>query len=348
MAFIVTAWLTILISALNAWYPTKDSIVRFRHWKKERQLVDSDKTPFKWPYRSLPWAEKLTDLYLFSLCDLQLITGTSILIAGFAQWNTITFYHRQLVLDYWFLALNSFWAARAGKYRTVSGGTIPSKWQIVRFTMRNIFVFITLVLATVYNTLQVVSDKRDWDPYSQGQCYRYHDRSAWGSQWLWIVGEALYAVTVAVQFTARGRKRVDFVTESAKKACLKLGQYCVDSWTKCWSLWTRSRGSNLIAVSKLVRDGFLSTTASLLLLLISASVQFCAVWCVSEGFQAIEVTCYIAFAAWNTFDIVDMKFSNAALLVGSESSWGFSQVLPMVLLVSLVFGLLDAIKETFA
>ena len=53
-------------------------------------------------------------LTLDILCELQVVTGISILVAGFVQINTMTFYHQQFVIDYWLLTLNPFWAARAG------------------------------------------------------------------------------------------------------------------------------------------------------------------------------------------------------------------------------------------
>jgi hypothetical protein len=46
------------------------------------------------------------------LCDVQVITGTAIIIAGLVQIRTMTFYHQQFVMNYWFLTLNSFWAGR--------------------------------------------------------------------------------------------------------------------------------------------------------------------------------------------------------------------------------------------
>lgn len=46
------------------------------------------------------------------LCDLQAITGLSIVIAGFVTHDTISFYHEQLVVSYWNITLNSFWASR--------------------------------------------------------------------------------------------------------------------------------------------------------------------------------------------------------------------------------------------
>lgn len=46
------------------------------------------------------------------LCDLQGITGAAILIAGFSQWRSITYYHREVVLSYFWLILNSYWMGR--------------------------------------------------------------------------------------------------------------------------------------------------------------------------------------------------------------------------------------------
>lgn len=50
----------------------------------------------------------------------------------------------------------------------------------------------------------------------------------------------------------------------------------------------------------------------------------------------------LGFAAWNTYDIIDLKLSNRPLLQSSESSWGFCQVLPVVLIASIIISILDA------
>jgi len=55
------------------------------------------------------------------------------------------------------------------------------------------------------------------------------------------------------------------------------------------------------------------------------------------------VMAYFGFAAWSTYDIIDLKLSNA-YLVQDESAWGFGQVLPVVLLGLIVLNMLDAAK----
>ncbi len=51
--------------------------------------------------------------------------------------------------------------------------------------------------------------------------------------------------------------------------------------------------------------------------------------------------------SWNTLDIIDAKVSNLHLVdpPESEMSWGFGQVLPMVLLGTIVFSALDVFWE---
>ncbi|KUJ06532.1 uncharacterized protein LY89DRAFT_726422 [Mollisia scopiformis] len=56
------------------------------------------------------------------LCNIQLVTGTGILIAALVQGEKMTFYHQQFVMDYWFLCLNSFWAARSGEMNQSDDG----------------------------------------------------------------------------------------------------------------------------------------------------------------------------------------------------------------------------------
>ena len=46
------------------------------------------------------------------ICDIQVVTGLAIMVAGLAQWNRISYYHEQLVTLYFQLTLDSFWAAR--------------------------------------------------------------------------------------------------------------------------------------------------------------------------------------------------------------------------------------------
>ncbi|KAG9234999.1 hypothetical protein BJ875DRAFT_356265, partial [Amylocarpus encephaloides] len=114
---------------------------------------------------------------LDALCDLQICTGTAIVIAGFTQLGTMSRYHMVFILDYWSLTLNSFWAARAG-YMLEDDMPYPARGWIRRFML-----FISRALSIVF---QVVLIRKEWDAQVSGQCYISHDRSTTKSDIFWV------------------------------------------------------------------------------------------------------------------------------------------------------------------
>jgi hypothetical protein len=83
------------------------------------------------------------------LCDIQVVTGTAILIAGFVQINTMTFYHQQFVINYWFLTLNSFWAARNSN---LGQSEDKDNWH---YWTRNAAILCTDVLSAAFQVIIV-------------------------------------------------------------------------------------------------------------------------------------------------------------------------------------------------
>ncbi|TAQ88358.1 hypothetical protein B7494_g3301 [Chlorociboria aeruginascens] len=127
-------------------------------------------------------------LALDTLCDMQLVTGTAILIAALVQVNTMSFYHQDLVVDYWFLTLNSFWASRAGYLNLEKDN---KDW---RFWTRTVAILITDILSVAYQLIIVPRQYKQWDPFRSGYCYIYHDKSVYGQNYLWISGLTFYAL----------------------------------------------------------------------------------------------------------------------------------------------------------
>ncbi|KAI9699854.1 MAG: hypothetical protein M1820_007029 [Bogoriella megaspora] len=102
-AFVATALFTVAV----AW---GQLLLGHRHFGKRRK--DSN-------------LYKANENLLGGLCDRQIITGSAIILAGFAQISTISFYHESLIVDYWYLTLNSFWAARS-TFGITYGKQLPS------------------------------------------------------------------------------------------------------------------------------------------------------------------------------------------------------------------------------
>jgi hypothetical protein len=68
-------------------------------------------------------------------------------------------------------------------------------------------------------------------------------------------------------------------------------------------------------------------------------------WSFGDDESVLLILVYMGFAAWNTYDIIDLKLSNTLLLNGTENSWGFGQVLPVVLLALLLLATFDAAES---
>lgn len=75
--------------------------------------------------------EQFTDHALLALCDLPLVTGIAILVAGFGQWSTISFYHSAIVVSLCYLTLSSFWASCNPNF--VTGNALPVAEPVLIF-----------------------------------------------------------------------------------------------------------------------------------------------------------------------------------------------------------------------
>jgi hypothetical protein len=56
------------------------------------------------------------------------------------------------------------------------------------------------------------------------------------------------------------------------------------------------------------------------------------------------VLAFFGFAAWNTYDLIDLKLSNTYLVV-DKSALGFGQVLTVVLLGLILLNVLDSVQS---
>ncbi|KAH8762754.1 hypothetical protein F5882DRAFT_246836, partial [Hyaloscypha sp. PMI_1271] len=81
---------------------------------------------------------------LGSLGDLQAITSLGIIISGIVNRRDLTFYHEQLVLISYMMALNSFWAIR------INYMNVDSKDNEWRLLVRRVAILICMVLAIYY------------------------------------------------------------------------------------------------------------------------------------------------------------------------------------------------------
>ena len=336
ISFIVTAWITVLVASVPAFYQLSDWLCQIKaKFQQQPSVIITPKnsTP-------TPLLKETADNLLGSLCDLQIITGIAIVVAGLTQFPDISFYHENLAISYWWSTLNSFWAARI-EYTEADFDDISR-----RVTMRRIGILISVILGLVFQCLITVREERDWDFLGHGACYLLHDNT---SSWPWVVGTALYAVSLVFIIVPTTR-----VWMSGYSIRLDRGQAALLEWQQKSIAILRSEFHHPASGQHKspLRGVYRKTICVLVLVASTLSVvtywllgQSVAIWSYGDGFGPLFIVAYICFLSWDTFDIIDLKVANKALIIGSETSWGFGQVLPMVLMAAIGYAAVDAIPQ---
>jgi len=312
---------------------------------------------------------------LGNLCDLQLLTGTAIIIAAYVQGNALSFYHQTIIINYWWLALNSFWAARQdesweghGSSQSIDTGqrygssdqpSIPLAVTAIqpnaffrgterfRSYLRRLLVFVcTTAFCILYGRALAAQDSEQWDPLVSGRCYRFHDQAAKNSDWFWLAGLALYALVLLLSLVNKTKKMVIACSTYLHSGEDKLFEECVRKWRHLRSPYPTPKPPQTWKLRIYVVGAYTVFVGMILLTLIySACLEFLSIWWFGDGLYVLEVAFYLGMWAWSFYDIVDLKISNRRLIVGKEMAWGFGQVLAVVLMGALVFNVVDGLGE---
>ena len=312
-----------------------------KRWKQEKWFsspVQSRNKPERLPLKNRPFLERSARLLLDGLCDLQLATGTAMVIAALTQIRTISYYHQQFVLNYWGLTLTSFWAAREAYTKDRSAKDRFTNYEVhldrLRALVRVMAIIVNCVLSLLFQGIVLIRETKHWD-YSNGdKCYRLGDYSGLAAAQFWIAGVSLFTFTQLLCFIPRIN---DLIERLSSK---RYGFYSANErWWEEAKEWKcpRSRIQGLSEIVKLV-------LSALLRILVWFSIQILSLWTYGEGFYPLEVLIYVVVSIWSTADIIDLKRKNADLLSGPETTWAFGQVLSIVLLGVIIFNTIDAIK----
>ncbi|ESZ94255.1 hypothetical protein SBOR_5389 [Sclerotinia borealis F-4128] len=260
---------------------------------------------------SQPRLQIFSQMALDRLCDLQLVTGTAIIIAGIAEIDHMSFYHQSLITSYWLLTLNAFWAARAGYLNSEHYGHDRSFY----FWTRWICILISDTLSIYYQVATTLEAANHWDSEESGHCYLSHEPSPTNAQYFWIVGisfEVGYMLFYSMRQIAEllshkwrwSKGFLDFIANTSNDLSDGSQQRASDFWTAAAYLW-------------------------------HIFWQIMALWAWGDNGSVLIILEYIGLAAWNTFDVIDTKLSNRDLIIGDESTWGSGQILPLGLLADL-------------
>lgn len=338
-ASLIQSWITVFVAAFPAFHVGK---VAWITWKA--RMLDGDEEQERslftsllgrgyqhWetkdgPIRPSPFVSRATEL-LNPLCDLQLVTGLGIMVAGFAKWKRISFYHEALISCYWSLTLNSFWAARIAymDYDTTEDN--------VRVILRQTLVLISCLLGGMWQLLTWLREQTV-DQYPGGQwkdrkdlCYRYLDGS---SPLIWLIGIFVFCIALGISLLGRTNAfQKTFVQKTFDKQLEKV-QKSADNW------YQQSRKRD-----KSVRRLVEVTAAFASRITWWVFTQWIGVWSFGDGFLPLTWVFYLLFDVWNTVDVISLWALNRPLLEAEERQWGFGQVLPLVMLLSIIFSGVD-------
>ncbi|OJJ78638.1 uncharacterized protein ASPGLDRAFT_138495, partial [Aspergillus glaucus CBS 516.65] len=250
-SFLIMSWLTVFLAFSPALHEAQNT--------SEQHITNTE-----------PGIVQKIEALFGPLCDLQAVSGVAIMIAGFAQWHTITFYHEQLVMYYWWLTLNSFWVARI-HYMNLDSTGEPWLLRVRRFS-----VLFSCILAIIWQIRIFYRESNYWNDID-GPCYRFLDGT---SVWPWVGGLILFSVAIAA---------------------LSVVIY--------WFL-----------------------------------LQWLATWSYGDGFIPFTWFIYVGLNVWYTLDVVSLWAWNKPLISAEEQGWGFGQVLPLVLILSIGINALDIFR----
>lgn len=71
--------------------------------------------------------------------------------------------------------------------------------------------------------------------------------------------------------------------------------------------------------------------------------EWMTLWAIGDSESLLVILLLFGFLGWNTYDIIDAKVSNRHL-VTNETTWGFGQVLPVIMLILVVLNIFDVVQ----
>ncbi|KAJ9206511.1 hypothetical protein DTO164E3_752 [Paecilomyces variotii] len=293
-SFIVVTWITIFVAGVPAIY---EAVEIFRS--------DLDLQSFG------IIAAKFQKL-IGPLCDLQVITGIGIIIASWSQIHTINYYHEQLVVTYWWLTLNSFWAGRV---------------NYLDFDVED-------------DDIRIL--QRTWND-SQGPCYRYEDGS---TPVPWMIGLCLFCIALLSATFRKTKIFVKWYLDSLEIVNQRLEEWYVTSQQTREKTISQSSGLPAAVPQFGQLKAYFMVALSLTCRVLWFIVVLCLdVWSYGNSFAPMTWCLNAFFSSWDTFIAISTWRLNQTNMKGDESQMSFGQVLPLCLIGSIIFSAVDIFRE---
>jgi hypothetical protein len=282
------------------------------------------------------WARRI----VLQLCDIQIIAGIAVLVSALAQYERLTFYHAQFVVQFWWLTLNSFWISRIDYSRnTPEMGT----W---RANARRTALWISVALSIIMQSIVAYREFKEWDITIPGHCYVASGTgTGFGQNVFWLAGTGLYFLVTSIALFPSTRKWFDENINEKIVPSLNLMTQRVKDYRTTTHKFTTSESST--AASRLryylsLMNHLLRTVILFVALVFWwVLILFLTVWCAGNSAAFFELGLYSVFAGFLTWWIVFLKVQNKPLIRGDETRFTIGQTLPLFLLLLVAIHALD-------
>ncbi|KAJ9397815.1 hypothetical protein DTO282F9_5335 [Paecilomyces variotii] len=340
-SFIVVTWITIFVAGVPAIYEAVESYQN----PQKRYLFRA--TRECQTGRQYPVFRSDLDLQSFGiiaakfqkligpLCDLQVITGIGIIIASWSQIHTINYYHEQLVVTYWWLTLNSFWAGRVNYF------DFDVEDDDIRILVRRVSILCSCVLGISFQGY-IILQQQSWND-SLGPCYRYEDGS---TPVPWMIGLCLFCIALLSATFRKTKIFVKWYLDSLELVNQRLKEwYATSQQTRDETI---SQSSGLLAAVPQFEQlkAYFMVALSLTCRVLWFIVVLCLdVWSYGNSFAPMTWCFNAFFSSWDTFIAISTWRLNQTNMKGDESQMSFGQVLPLCLIGSIIFSAVDIFRE---
>lgn len=281
---------------------------------------------------------------LTTLCNVQIFIGPAIIIAAFLKGSDLSFYHEEIVARYWWLIMNSFWAAMrkyAGKDDTLAANIQKS------------LVILAVIPAVVFNARELIRQPRGWDFLDGTQCYLYDTK--YGSDhdahnirhWFSLLGMVLYTFYLSASMFPSAS---DWISSKEKALYQWQSKHLAEATTHYESLVNRFNKSPSHPNAKVSSSDVFESCKSMvshgsLAASTFIATQLAAFWSYADGYEPIQVVLHTQAVLSGAVTLYKLKALNKNLVRGDEYSWGFEQSLPIVMLGSMLFSLFTVLHD---
>ena len=299
------------------------------------------------PKRTSPsWWQNAVDQSILAYADLQIATGVGILTAAFATMSTLSMYHFQVAIYLAWMSSNTHLTAVSllqTEFRENRNKSTARHLRIGGMALLGVMLVVALVPTTGYNWLAIITRS-----LGHGDVYgTFHDAAlssaAMPAACLWqrqysgkLIPDAAWSFIILIfSYLWKGlllfRPSQRFLTVSCRRKMQEPLQRLLDRVAAQLKQNQRKHRLLLALQYKLALCAYL------------------AVWALFELGQSFVMSLWICGAGlvWGSFQILEPRRILPSSTLGTENSWAFGQVLPIMLLALPVLSFFEGYTGEF-